>query len=198
MMSVDVRTRIDGAQVPVEPTSFFEHDLPAALEATATLLGPAIEALDLPLLEITVDGQTWSLHTSGPRCVVGKGARGGDGVMRLHLGAAALDDLVADQVTPMGWFSSGVLQLEGRLERLLDWWLVLRGALDSRAPHIGGDLVFVDADGAPLDLTRAFSPADRDEEMAWFLKEAGFLHVTGVFDEDEMAAVSAEMDRVAP
>ena len=197
-MSVDARTRVDGERAPVEPASFFEHDLPDALEQTTRLVGPAIEALDLPPLEVTVDGRTWTLDTSGSRCVVRTGAQGGAGVMRLHLGAAALDDLVADQVTPMGWFSSGVLQLEGRLERLLDWWLVLRGALDARAPHVRGDLTFVDADGAPLDLARAFSPTDSDDEMAWFLQEAGFLHVTGVFAEDEMAAVSAEMDRVAP
>ena len=43
----------------------------------------------------------------------------------------------------MGWFSSGVLQLEGRLERLLDWWLVLRGALDAVAPHVAAAMALV-------------------------------------------------------
>jgi hypothetical protein len=33
--------------------------------------------------------------------------------------------------------------------------------------------------------------------MGHFLAEAGFLHIAGVFTEDEMAAVSAEMDDVA-
>ena len=32
---------------------------------------------------------------------------------------------------------------------------------------------------------------DADEDMAWFLGQAGYLHVAGVFTEDEMAAVSA-------
>ena len=50
----------------------------------------------------------------------------------------------------------------------------------------------------PLDLTRRFDWDDADEEMDRFLGQAGFLHVAGVFTEDEMAAVSADMDRAAP
>jgi hypothetical protein len=34
--------------------------------------------------------------------------------------------------------------------------------------------------------------------MKAFLEEAGFLHIAGVFTEDEMAEVSADMDRAAP
>ena len=34
--------------------------------------------------------------------------------------------------------------------------------------------------------------------MERFLGQAGFLHVHGVFTDDEMAAVSADMDRAAP
>jgi hypothetical protein len=98
----------------------------------------------------------------------------------------------------MGGFSSGVLDLQGRLERLLDWWLVLRGALDGVAPHVQGAMTFADAGGAPLDLRRCFDWGDADEEMDRFLGQAGFLHVAGVFSEPEMAAVSADMDRAAP
>jgi hypothetical protein len=197
-MSVDVRTRVDGAQAPVDPTTFFTRDLPAAFEAADKLVGRALEALALAPLEITVDGDTWTLRAEGSRCAVLRGAHGGDGVMRLRLDTTGLDDLATDQVSPMGWFSSGTLQLEGRLERLLDWWLVLRGALDQRAPHMGAAPTFVDRAGAPLDLDRTFAVDDADGDLAWFLEQAGFLHIAGVFDEDEMAAVSAEMDRVAP
>ena len=65
----------------------------------------------------------------------------------LRLDASQLSDLVADQVTPMGWFSSGALDLQGRLERLLDWWLVLRGALDGVAPLVAGPMAFEDGGG---------------------------------------------------
>jgi hypothetical protein len=211
-MSVDVRTRVDGALAFAGVERFFAHDLPAALEATAELLGPAVEALDLRPLVIEIQGAgaegagaegagaegTWTLRADGSRCVVTTGDRGGDGALRLRLDAAQLSDLVLDQATPMGWFSSGRLSLQGRLERLLDWWLVLRGALDVRAPHISGAPAFVDRAGSPLDLTRTFTWNDDDGEMAWFLQQTGFLHVASVFDGDEMAAVAADMDRIAP
>ena len=81
---------------------------------------------------------------------------------------------------------------------LLDWWLLLRGAVDGVTPHTGGGMPFSAPDGAPLDLDRSFTWADEDEDMCRFLEEAGFLHVAGVFTDDEMAAVSADMDEAAP
>jgi hypothetical protein len=57
---------------------------------------------------------------------------------------------------------------------------------------------FHDGDGGPLDLHRSFDLDDDPEEVSHFLGEAGFLHLRGVFTEDEMAAVSADMDAAAP
>ncbi len=197
-MSVDVRTRVDGEQAPVVAARFFEDDLPAALGAAAPLLAEARAVLRLPPLVIEVDGDSWMLEVHDDAIAVVPGATSADDAMRLRLDAGQLSDLVADQVTPMGWFSSGALALSGRLERLLDWWLVLRGALDGVAPHVSGAMAFDDVGGAPLDLARRFGWDDDDEEMDRFLGQAGFLHVAGVFTEDEMAAVSADMDRAAP
>src|SRR5204863_1164437 len=44
----------------------------------------------------------------------------------------------------------------------------------------------------------AFTLDDDRAEVAHFLAEAGYVHLAGVFAEDEMAAVSAEMDNAAP
>jgi Phytanoyl-CoA dioxygenase (PhyH) len=197
-MTVDVRTRVDGEQAPVDATRFFETDLPDALEASVALLGDALATLRLPPLVVEVDGAPWTLRASGGGIEVAPGATADDGALHLRIDATQLSDLVADQVTPMGWFSSGGLDLQGRLERLLDWWLVLRSALDSVAPHVAGSLAFEDAGGRPLDLAQAFEWDDHDDDMERFLGQAGFLHVRGVFTEDEMAAVSADMDRAAP
>jgi hypothetical protein len=117
----------------------------------------------------------------------------------LRLDIEQLTDLVHDQVTPMGWLTGGRLHLGGgRLEPVLSWWLVLRAALDDRTPHVPGAVELRDPDGAPLDLHRSFAADEPREDMAAFLTEAGFLHITGLFTEDEMAAVSADMDRAAP
>ena len=86
----------------------------------------------------------------------------------------------------------------GRFDTLLDWWLLLRGALDARAPHTPGAIELVDADGAPLALDRSFAADTPLDEMGDFLQRAGFLHIEGVFTEEEMAAVSLDMDRAAP
>ena len=196
-MTVDVRTRVDGEQPAVDPARFFDEELPAALDEAAALLEPAVERLSLRPLEVHVGEGSWTLRPVAGRVAVGPGAPE-DGALRLRLEAGQLGDLVHDQVTPMGWFSSGTLVLEGRLERLLDWWLVLRGALDRRAPHVGQAPPFLDPDGAPLDLARTFAWGDDDAAMAHFLHEAGYLHVAGVFTDDEMAQVSADMDRAAP
>ncbi len=140
----------------------------------------------------------WTLTVEPGRVRVRTGARADAGVV-LRVAAAQLADLVDDQVTVVGMQTNGTLdQPVGRFDQLLDWWLLLRGALDGRAPHVPGDLALVDADGAPLDLARSF-PVDASlDEMGDFLQRAGYLHVEGVFTEAEMAAVSRDMDRAAP
>jgi hypothetical protein len=195
-MSVDVRTRADGPVEPVDPGRFFTVDLPAALDAAAGRLGPALSFLDLAPLTVDVDGDRWTLDAADGRVTVRAGAPGGPA---LRIDAEQLTDLVHDQVTPMGWLTAGRLHLGGgRLEPALSWWLVLRAALDNRTPHVPGAVTLRDPRGAPLDLTRSFAADEPPEAMAAFLAEAGFLHITGLFSEDEMAAVSADMDRAAP
>jgi hypothetical protein len=195
-MSVDVRTRLDGEQETVPAAVFFGDVLPRALAANGPLLAPAVVALAPPPLVVELPDGSWTLEATDGAVTVRAGGRAG--ALHLRLSAAQLDDLIADQVTPMGWFSSGALDLDGRLERLLDWWVIWRGALDGVPPHPGGGLDFTDADGGPLDLARPFSVDDPDAELRHFLHEAGYLHLRAVFTEDEMEAVSEDMDRAAP
>jgi hypothetical protein len=69
---------------------------------------------------------------------------------------------------------------------------VLRSALDGRRIHAPGDVRIA------ADLGRSFTPDDPDEEMRAFLEEAGFLHIRGVFSEEEMAAVAADFAPAMP
>jgi hypothetical protein len=118
---------------------------------------------------------------------------------RLRLGAEELSDLVNDQRTPMTFFTGGTLDMpSGSLRDFLDWWLVLRAALDRRPLYVPGSITFVDREGEKLDLRRSFRPEDSAEEMSHFLQEAGYLHIAGVFSEEEMGRVSHDMDRAAP
>jgi hypothetical protein len=196
-MSVDLRTRTDGQHDAFDPAEFFDHSLPAALEARSDAVAPGTRWLDLRPMTIEVDGDAWTMSLDGNRVDVAPGNR--PGAAHVRLAADQLDDLVHDQQTFMGMWSSGRLhQPAGRLGDALDWWLVLRAALDGRPIHEPGAVAFHDRDGDPLDLRRAFAPDDDRDEMRHFLEEAGFLHIEGVFTCEEMDAVSADMDRAAP
>ena len=189
-VSFDVRTRVDGDVDHLEPEAAREA-IGAALESAGDLLRPALHLATRPLT-IDVEGsRTWHLANDGGSVRLVDGAANGE--PRLRLTPEQLADLWSDQATPMAWFSNGSLDLDGRLEHLLDWWVLLRGAIDRRAPHTAGD---VDLGG--IDLTRSITLDDPDEDIASFLATAGFVHIRGVYDADEMAAVSKDMDAAAP
>src|SRR5689334_9332617 len=197
-MSIDVRTRIDGEVGAVDPTVCFEEVLPSAFERERDLLAAAVAEYRPRPLVIDVDGEAWTLAVDAGvvRVVAG---RDDDAPTVLRTNPAQLQDLVNDQVTVVGMQTNGSLdQPVGRFDALLDWWLLLRGALDARAPHTAGAIDLVDADGAPLALDRSFSVDSPLDEMGDQLQRAGYLHITGVFDEGEMDAVSRDMDAAAP
>lgn len=196
-MSVDLRTRADGPREAFDPARFFDHDLPAALDARSDAVAPATRWLALRPMTVEVDRSTWTMSVNGDRVEVASGSP--SDAARVRLEPNQLEDLVHDQQTFMGMWSSGRLdQPVGRLGDALDWWLVLRAALDDRPVHEPGGVMFRDRDGGPLDLGRTFEADDDRAEMRHFLEEAGFLHIAGLFTPEEMDAVSAEMDRAAP
>jgi hypothetical protein len=197
-MSVDIRSRVDGEIDSVDPAQCFGQILPEGFDRHRDLLGDAVREYAPAPLVVEVDGACWTLADDGGTIRVRTGRDDDPGAI-VRTTATQLDDLVNDQVTVVGMQTNGTLdQPVGRFDALLDWWLLLRGALDARAPHVRGAIALVDAEGAPLALDRSF-PADTDlEEMGDFLQRAGYLHIEGVFSEDEMAAVSLDMDRAAP
>jgi hypothetical protein len=196
-MSVDLRTRQDGPRSSVDAAEFFGVELPSLLEAADDALVPAVRWLAPRPLTIEVDGSRFTL-ASDDGCVR-VSPRALDGAAHVLISAEQLDGLVHDQETFMGMWSSGRLeQPVGSLGTALHWWLVLRAALDGTPIHTPGAIDFRDEDGGPLDLARSFTTDDDPAAMRHFLEQAGFLHIAGVYDSHEMAAVSDDMDRAAP
>ena len=195
-MSIDVRFRVDGSeQAPPDVATFFGAELPAALDASAALIAPALDWLALAPLTVQIDGEAWHLRVDGGVRVASGPAPEGATV---RLTTEQLSELASDQATFMGFFTWGTLdQPAGRLEHLLDWWLVLRAALDARPVYTPGSVSFRALDGGALDLNRSFRLDDDPAEMQHFLEEAGFLHLEAVFDEAEMQRVNREMDQHA-
>ncbi len=193
-MSVDLRTRRDDDVTPVAATAFFSQQLPEALERARELVEPGAAHLGLRPLTIEVQGERWSLSRRRDAVRVEAGPVTGGAVLRLD--AVALTELVHDRVTPMTFFTAGRLDMPaGGLPDALNWWLVLRSALDARPIHTPGAITLRDRDGSPLDLGRRFRLDDAREEMSHFLHEAGFLHLEGVFEPEWMQRVSEDMDR---
>lgn len=197
-MSVDVRTRTDSHDVRIDATEFFAQTLPEALDECAERIRPWIQTHDLRPLKFDLGDRSATLTVESDRAVVYVDGGPADTAV-IHLRHADLEDLVNDQVTPMGWLAGGSLNIEhARLGHILDWWLVLRAALDGTTPYLPGDIALVDSTGAPLDLRRTFTLDSPADELSEFLRSAGYLHIGGVFSESEMAAISDDMDRAVP
>lgn len=166
----------------------------------AELAAPAAREMALPSMALVVEDQIWVLDFDGDRFSVRPENGHGEAAQTVvGLDVEQLADLVNDLRTPVGFLAGGDLDVRsGRLETFLDWWVVLRALLDGRVAHSAGDVTFRDGDGGALDLSRSFTLDDGPDVIGHFLAEAGFVHLRGVFTDDEMAAVSSEMDEAAP
>jgi hypothetical protein len=194
--SVDLRTRTDADIRPVDAARFLGEELPELAARRGHLAAPGAAELGARPIAIETPSGAWTLRLEGRRIEVEAGDRGAACVL---LSGEALADLVNDLKTPMTFFTAGRLEMpRGGLRDFLDWWVVLRSLLDGRPVHRRGDVAFRARDGAPLDLRRSFEADDDPEEMASFLAEAGFLHLRGWFDPEQMEAISADMDRALP
>ena len=197
MVSIDVRSRTAADVRSVDAADFFTNELPALIADRTPQASPGAQELDLRPFAFEIDGRAWTVAYDGDRFTVVTG--GDDAATIVRLDAEGFDDLVNDLRTPVAFFTGGDLDLpRGRLEDFLDWWVILRSLLDGRRVHTAGAVTFVDREGRALDLGRAFRIDDDPAEISHFLGEAGFVHLTGVFDEHEMRAISDEMDAAMP
>ncbi|NNL68213.1 MAG: hypothetical protein HKP30_18330 [Myxococcales bacterium] len=187
---MDLRTRVDAEIPPLDVAAFFRSELPARLEAHHGHVAPGAAGLRLVDFCIETDGEPFTLRHREGRVEI---APGHAGRARVRLRGEQLAEIVADQSTPVALMSNAILDMpEGGLPDFLNWWLVLRAALDGRRIHAPGDVTF------DRDVVRSFRPEDSDEEMRDFLEQAGYLHIQGLFHEDEMAAVEADFAVAAP
>jgi hypothetical protein len=191
-MDFDRRSRFDRARAAsMTPDQLLGEVVPAAIAAHPELVDRASH-IDLRPLAVVVDGTCWHFERRGREVqIVPVDDPGQRPVLRLS--ATQLDDLIADRITPVGLMTSGTLSLTGcGIGRVLDWWLVLRSVLDGEAVYRPGDVPLPDGYGTSFTLE-----AD-PEDLRSFLATAGYLHLRGVFTDEEMAAVSDDMDRAAP
>jgi hypothetical protein len=196
MVSIDFRTRREDDIPPVSAASFFDDELPRMARDNGPLVVSGARELDVGPFTIETPSGQWTLtltdHTIDVR-------RGDGGTAAVQLDDDDVADVVNDLKTPMTFLTAGTLRMtRGNLGDFLDWWVVLRGLIDSRRVHTAGDIDFIDRDGAPLDLNRAFTPDDDNADIAHFLQQAGFLHLRGWFDAATMDEIAIDMERALP
>jgi hypothetical protein len=196
MVSLDFRTRTDGDIAPVDTRTFFEETLPDLITRNEAIAVPGAEELAVEPFTIETPSGSWTLAVRSGRLAL---TRSDDGAALVRLSDGDVSDVVNDLKTPMTFLTGGALDMpRGDLGDFLDWWVVLRSLVDARPVHTRGAIEFADRDGSPLDLNRSFTPDDDDTEIAHFLGEAGFLHLRGWFDPDDMAVISSDMDAALP
>lgn len=181
---------------PIDFDAFHREELPRRLAAgNGALAARAIGSLP-PLAFRLPDGRAW---TYAP-CSGGVAIRPGndDATTLVELSQAAWELFVHEIRTLYRLYYTGDLSfVRGDFEALNRWEPALRTMLHGRPVFDPGALDLRDEVGAPLDLRRSFTLRDDDAEMHHFLREAGFLHLRGVFSPDEIAALCEEAQRLA-
>jgi hypothetical protein len=193
MITVDRRTRFDGDAVSLDVETFLDQELPPLLDKYAVDAGRAATRLGLAPLTLAVDGESITIAVGDDGRLAAR--RGSADAVVVELDGAAFSDLVQDVASTFGAHMMGhATVVRGGLDQFLEWEPVLRCVLDGRPVYEPGTIGFEDRDGSPLDLHRSFTLDDDPVEIGHFLAEAGYLHLERVFSEEEMAAVSADLD----
>lgn len=192
-MTIDHRSRLHRDVRSLSRDEVFDDLVPTAIATHGDLAGRGVAYKQLPPLGLQVGDRGVSLRERSGVLAIEDGADAGGVVAELT--DDALSDLVQDVQSTMGLAMTSRVQLTaGDITDWIGWEPALRALFDGRKVHETGDVDFVDLDGDPLDLDRSFTLDDDREEMAHFLTEAGFLHLRGVFEEGEMAAVGLDID----
>ena len=181
MSVLDLRTRTSADIRHIDARDFFSRELPVLMRERCELAVPFARSAAMRSLAIATTDCTYTLEFANNRLTVGEAERG---VAMLRVDDIEFVRMLNDLTTPACWRTGSAVKFErGDLRDMENWWVVLRALIDGRRAHVAGAVEFRDRNGAPLDLTRSFTPDDDDADIAHFLKEAGFLHLVG-FDHE--------------
>ncbi len=192
-MSIDRRSRLQQDVRDIERDEVFDSLLPQAISEHGPLAGRGVAYKQLPPVSLRVDDRAVTLRAKGNTLVLEEGDEP-TGVTA-EMPADAMSDLIQDHQSTMGLaMTSRVKLTSGNINEWIGWEPAFRALLDGRRVHETGDVTFRDLNGDELNLNQRFSIDDDRDEIAHFLREAGFLHLTGIFEPDEMDTVGADID----
>jgi hypothetical protein len=94
--------------------------------------------------------------------------------------------------TMVAFWTGRDARMDGPDADFIAWDCVWRALLDGVPVHEPGAVTF------DVDLGRSFAPDDDPEEIATFLRSAGFLHLRGWLDPADMATIADDIARAEP
>jgi ectoine hydroxylase-related dioxygenase (phytanoyl-CoA dioxygenase family) len=120
-----------------------------------------------------------------------------DAELVLEIGAEAWQDYVHELRTRIGLLYSGAVRFRrGDYDAWDAWEPALRCLYSGTPIYDPSNPGLIGLDGAPLDLHRKFRLDEDPKELAHYLRTAGYLVVADVFDADQIARLSCEVDRL--
>jgi ectoine hydroxylase-related dioxygenase (phytanoyl-CoA dioxygenase family) len=174
---------------------FHREELPSLLKEQEKVFSDADVEVVRPLAVELDDGRAYTYVPCGDTFTVEQGVERAHTAVRLDL-----EDWCA-----FAWelrSSFALLYAEelevtrGSFGQVARWEPPLRVAFDGQDLYdLDDPPPVLDAAGNPLDCTRAFTLDDPEAEIADFLERAGFVHLRGVMDDAEVAALNAEVAR---
>lgn len=176
---------------PIDFAEYHRRTLPDLLAAGRAALFRA-DAAHLPSLAFRIADAasfTYRLDARGLAVVPGEA----EAATVLEIGVEDWCGLVHELEAPAGLVYGGrVRSVRGNAADLMRWESTLRALYNGRPPYRPEALDLRDRREAPLDPERAFAPGDDREDMAHFLRTAGYLFVRGLFSADETARMRDE------
>jgi len=149
----------------------------------------------LPALALRLpDGRAWRYAPQGGTIALD---RGDDAPLVVELGESDWLGLSRSTETLMGLVMGQRAQvLSGEVADFIEWETALR-VLYEALPPWDPEAPLIDSDGRELDPSTAFAPEDDPEQMAEFLRAAGYIVVRGLLPSEEVAGLveAAEIAR---
>lgn len=166
---------------------FHQSELPSRIAAA-----DAAAFAGLAPLALRVDGRAYAYRPAAEGLRVSAGDAEAETVVDLD--AAGWSGLVQEFQTVTGLAVQGrAVVSRGDLGEMLRWEPALMSLYWGVPVYDPAKADLADGAGRPLDLRRSFTLEDSEEEMRAFFGKAGYLHLRGVFAEEEVAAIRAEV-----
>ncbi|MCH7598959.1 MAG: hypothetical protein IH973_04310 [Myxococcales bacterium] len=160
---------------------FHRSELPELLASGNGRLAAA--ALHRGSLAFRVDGGAYTYSRSENSIEIAPGDETAEVV--IELSQENWSRMVRETMTAPGLLYGGKVKcLRGNTIKFVGWEPVLRAMYNGR-PVWNPEDILLDRAGDPLDASKSFQIDDDREEMAHFLRTAGFLVVRNVFDASE-------------